>query len=561
MQMNATGRIFFLIWLGAAAGCAPLARVKNVQPAPPVGAFAQSEFPTRLEARTAPTQALARELSISENAWRRLQQNPNEEAARQIYNYAVGRTVSLLQTNGKLADAGHTLVGFGEAVRRLTFASDLRPFSDPHTTNFVPADELDIRGVFFARRVQRPGIGAPVVAQSSNALELYQEGRLHSDKLDYGMTALLDFRRQEVRLVVRDPLASDWVRLGERTVPLAADFSVGPAMLLVRFRPQRLGLIRMLRPERFAHTARLIRLQPYDPRRIPVIFIHGLQDTPASWAPVINGLRADPVINRNYQLWVFSYPSGYPFPYSADLLRNELDRIDQTYPDHRGIVLVGHSMGGLISRLTVTNSGYHIWDAYFQKRPAELPMNPTDREKLEAMLIFQRRPDVGRVVFVATPHRGSGLAANIVGRLAIMLVSLPERMVSLGVETAKFLVNPQDSARRPRFPTSIDTLSPTNRFLVAMNKLPIDPRVPYHSIIADRGRGNSPNSSDGVVPYWSSHLAGAQSEKIVPTGHAALNNRQTIAEIHRILLVNLSGQRGRERTIPSSAPLIARRER
>ncbi len=551
MQGNATRSIWFLIFASLAAGCAPLARVNNVRPAPPAGAFAQTEFPTGRETRRTPAQALSREVSISEIAWRRLRRNPNDDAARQVYNYAVGRTVSLLQTNGKLPDAGHTTIGSDGDARRLTFVSDLRFFSDPRTTSFVPADELEVRGVFFARRIRRPGIGAPVLAQSSNALELYREGRLHSDKLDYAMTALLDFRGHEVRLVLKDPLAFDQVRLGDRIFPLAADFSIGPAMLLTRFRPQRLGLIRMLRPERYAHTARLIRLQPYDPRRIPVVFVHGLRDTPASWAPVINGLRADPAINRNYQLWVFSYPSGYPFPYSADLLRSELDRIDQTYPDHSPIVLVGHSMGGLISRLMVTNSGYYIWDAYFKKRPAELPMNPADKQKVEALLLFHSRPDVGRVIFVATPHRGSGLAANIIGRIAIMLVSLPERMVSLGVETAKFLVNPGDSARKPRFPTSIDTLAPTNRFLVALNKLPIDPRVLYHSIIADRGRGDSPNSSDGVVPYWSSHLAGAQSEKIVPAGHAALNNQQTIGEIQRILLLNSRTQQGPERRVAS----------
>ena len=54
---------------------------------------------------------------------------------------------------------------------------------------------------------------------------------------------------------------------------------------------------------------------------------HGLQDTPATWAPLLNELRADPEINTHYQFWVFSYPRGYPFPYSAELLREELDRI------------------------------------------------------------------------------------------------------------------------------------------------------------------------------------------------------------------------------------------
>jgi hypothetical protein len=68
-----------------------------------------------------------------------------------------------------------------------------------------------------------------------------------------------------------------------------------------------------------------------------------------------------------------------------------------------------------------------------------------------------------------------------------------------------------------------------------VNKLPIASGVPYHSIIGDRGKGDTPKSSDGVVPYWSSHLDGAQSELIVPSDHLALRNTEAIKEVERIL--------------------------
>ena len=71
-----------------------------------------------------------------------------------------------------------------------------------------------------------------------------------------------------------------------------------------------------------------------------------------------------------------------------------------------------------------------------------------------------------------------------------------------------------------------------------MNTIPITPGVPYNTIIGDRGRGDSPNSSDGVVPYWSSHMNGAESEDIVPSGHGAHQNPQAIAEVLRILKTN-----------------------
>jgi hypothetical protein len=95
-----------------------------------------------------------------------------------------------------------------------------------------------------------------------------------------------------------------------------------------------------------------------------------------------------------------------------------------------------------------------------------------------------------------------------------------------------------------RIPNSIDTLSPRNRFVREMNKFPISPEVPYHSIIGDRGRGDTPNSSDGVVAYWSSHLDGAQSEKIVPSNHSSPLNPEAIAEVKRILLLHLKSQGG-----------------
>jgi len=63
--------------------------------------------------------------------------------------------------------------------------------------------------------------------------------------------------------------------------------------------------------------------------------------------------------------------------------------------------------------------------------------------------------------------------------------------------------------------------------------------APYHSIIGDRGKGDTPNSTDGVVPYWSSHLDGAKSELIVPGPHGSQNLPQTIAELDRILRLHL----------------------
>ncbi|MGH8094970.1 MAG: esterase/lipase family protein [Chthoniobacterales bacterium] len=352
-----------------------------------------------------------------------------------------------------------------------------------------------------------------------------------------------------------EPFATQHVVLDDHKYPLAADFTAPLAVGLTREKPQKLGIIRMLRPEKYADTARLTRLQPYDANRIPVIFVHGLQDTPATWAPMINALWADPEIRRRYQCWVYSYPSGYPFYYSADLFRRALDTLGRAFPNHKKVVLVGHSMGGLICHLMVIDPGEKIWLDAFGKPPAETNLPAETKELAEECLIFHRRPEVARVIFMSTPHRGSGLATNWIGRIGTSLIKMPFFFASIPIHALSSAMLPNaGTTPLKRIPNSIDTLSPRNRFVREMNKFPISPDVPYHSIIGDRGRGDTPNSSDGVVAYWSSHLDGAQSEKIVPSNHGTPLNPEAVAEVRRILLLHLKSQ-------GKSAPASAGRKR
>jgi pimeloyl-ACP methyl ester carboxylesterase len=523
--------------------CAQVATVRNVEPrAPGVGNVSAHSFPTKRDARQDPETALSQTLEIAAKAWADLARDPANERAVQVYNYSIGRITSLLQSTGKLPRAGAVSIGAGASAYQLTFASEVRDFADPQTAHFIPADELAISGKYYTQRIRRDGIGAPVLAELDRPLKNARKQFLIPEKIFYSLTAVLEFRGSEARLAMEDPLTSDRISIAGRSYPLAADLSIGTAALLAKDRPQRLGFIRMIRPAKYANTARLVRLQPYDRNKIPVLVIHGLQDTPATWAPLLNELRREPQINRRYQFWVYNYPSGYPFFYSAELLREELDRVDKTYPDHKKIILIGHSMGGLVARLMVTDSNLMFWKAYFGKPPKEVPMDPTPKDFIERLLIFRHRAEVSRVIFISTPHRGSLLASNWIGRTGIALVKLPANLTNAGDAAIPFEIKAAtgvDKPNRMHFPTSIDTLSPNNRFVRALNHLPIADRIPYHSIIGDRGRRDTPNSSDGVVPYWSSHLDGAQSERIVPSDHGAHQNKEGIEEVHRILLLNL----------------------
>jgi hypothetical protein len=186
----------------------------------------------------------------------------------------------------------------------------------------------------------------------------------------------------------------------------------------------------------------------------------------------------------------------------------------------------------------MTDAGDKIWRDFFGTSPAKTPLASDTREILKETLVFNHRPDVESAIFISTPHRGSKFASGWIGRLGAGLVRTPQLFTSIYASTKPLLV--ADPAARPlsRMPNSVDTLEPNDRFVQAVNRLQITPGIPYHSIMGDRGRGDTPNSSDGIVPYWSSHLDGARSELIVNSGHGAQYNPQAIREVARILKRN-----------------------
>ena len=269
-----------------------------------------------------------------------------------------------------------------------------------------------------------------------------------------------------------------------------------------------------------------------------MLVIHGLMDTPATWVPMLNDLRGDKDIRRNYQFWLYTYPSGYPYPYSALILRQELDAIEKKFPLRKKMVVIGHSMGGCISRTLITDTGDKLWLKAFGKPPDQTELPAESKRLLEQAIILKHRPEIGRVIFMSAPLRGSDLASNWIGRIGSMLVKTPTRLLSVG-QIIRQDTTPDPAALQLKgFPNSVDTLAPNNRFVMAINQIPITPSIPYYTIVGDRGRGDTPSSSDGVVAYWSSHLDGARSEFIAPCGHGSPQNAQAIAEVHRLLKLN-----------------------
>src|SRR5215831_4912532 len=533
--------------LFAWCGCAHLATVKSMQPRVPTVATNDEKLAIARQNLTAteheqPLAALGHDLLAAKISNEVLQRQPKNKSARSIYNFAVARVVHDVDQADVEPWRHPVTVSTDQGRYTLLSPKPVDEEHDPSRYDLLPTDTLKIGGKFFKTYSTVSGIGAPIAvvghAESPHFRQHYKYRRVYAP-----ITAIVRFSGRQAHLEFIDPLKTERITLNKQTFPLAADFDAPTALLIARERPERLALSRVLNPGAYADTAMLCRLQQFDPARTPVIFVHGLQETGASWAPMIDSLRDNPWIREHYQFWFFSYPSGYPYPYAAALFRQDLDGIERAFPNHKRIVLIGHSMGGLICRLMVTDAGDKIWRTFFATPPAKTPLASETRKLLEEALIFNHRPDVQRVIFISTPHRGSKLATGWIGRIGAALVRTPRLFTSIYAAAKPLLI--ADPAARPlnRMPNSVDTLEPNDRFVEAVNKLPITPGIPYHSIMGDRGRGDTPNSSDGVVPYWSSHLPGAKSELIVNSDHGAQYNQQAIREVERILKKNLTASR------------------
>ena len=528
--------------LGFFAGCAQIAVVSEKRSAalPPGSGGDQVATQTinraLVEARKQPIVALGAFVAAARDALRQLDRNPANTEARRDYNFAVARIFTVVR-DAKLDPWTQPMRVGANGEFTLTWKRDPRPEWNLALYDLIPADELDFKGTYVKDHVTKQGIGAPLVAKRE--LTAQQASAFFCPPyIYYSVTATAQFEGSRCVISINDPLAAESVRVDGHSYPLAANFTASYAMLLAREKPQKLGFARLLRPQEYAGTARVARLEPYNPNKTVLLVIHGLMDTPVTWVPMVNDFRGDPDFRRNYQVWFYSYPSGYPYPYCATILRKELDAIEKKYPLRKPMVVVAHSMGGCITRTLLTDAGTTLWVEAFGHPPAQTEMDPQSKRLLEEVLIFNHRRDIGRVVFMSTPHRGANLASNWIGRIGSMLVRTPTRLLTIGRTLRENLTADPTALKLKRLPNSVDTLAPNNRFVVAINKIPITKGIPYHSIIGDRGRGDSPNSSDGVVPYWSSHLDGARSEFIAPCDHGSPLNPQAIAEVHRILELN-----------------------
>lgn len=350
-------------------------------------------------------------------------------------------------------------------------------------------------------------------------------------------------------LELHDPLLNDHVQVAQHSVPLETDLTTPLGYFLDRreFRESRLATWGLLDPQAAGQFQGLYMLEAFDPRKIPVLMVHGLWSSPETWTQMINELRSLPELRDRYQFWTYLYPTGQPFWISATQLRADLARVRQTvdpqrrYPHLDRMVLLGHSMGGLVARMQTIESGEEFWTLLSDRPFAELKTDPETRQRLAETLFFHSNPAIRRVVTIGTPHRGSTFANDYTRWLGRKLIKLPAMLV----QTQMRLVRENPGFFRNTdlltIKTSVDSLSPKSPVLSALLAAERAPWVKYDNVVGvideTAWLSKVSDTGDGVVAYKSAHLDDVASETVVEADHVTIHQHpRTILEVRRILL-------------------------
>ena len=459
-------------------------------------------------------------------------------SARETYNTAVAELTVLLRSadQGSLWNKPLTVANGGSSYQlRYQSGSQQGVWSPDYFTSFVPASSVKEKLV--KTRNFREGAGGTLVGvRKTDPIEAFSP----RVGIAAAVTATVNFQGRTATLVLNDPIKRTTVTVMNRPLPLAADFSA-PLCFYPHPNATMIGLMEGLRPGKYPNREGIFLLQPYDPSRIPIFFVHGLASTPYIWRDPINEIQEDPILRDKFQAVVFSYPTGNPIAYSAEKFREDLVKFEKRYPMPKGFVLVSHSMGGLVSQMQTTTLTRSDWESFDKAKADFLFEKAPPGSLINRCVAFESNPKAKRVIFIATPHRGAEMADQTIGELAIKLIRLP---ISVTTAVTSTLGNQIGfiTGNNDHIPDGVSGLKPSNPMLKLLDREKVEP--PCHSIIGNQGKpGSLAESSDGVVPYWSSHLSYAKSQVVVPGPHSCYDLPEATAELKRILHLHLKESR------------------
>jgi pimeloyl-ACP methyl ester carboxylesterase len=477
--------------------------------------------------------------------------DPRLRLAVDLYNRGIA--LGLATKDGKEVDLSARQLSLPFGTLNLGAEPEGFNYAGNHLTKFVSLADLEVRGL--RNTYRRAGIGAALSARVEPSPN-NPAGRWIPATAKVPVTAFVRFDdprlamstgRLHGTVEVYDEDRTAAVQVGSYSVPLESDTSAALAYRLegspvwdFELAGFRRGDLSFLGVGKSGDLNGLYMLHPYHPNMIPVVFVHGTASSPARWAEMGNELLGDPAIASRYQLWFFIYNSGNPIALSAMRLRESLIAVRKDVdpngkdPALNQMVIVGHSQGGLLTKMTVVDSGNRFWDNVTKIPFEQARLDPETRDLLARALFVKPLPFVNEVIFIATPHRGSYMASNPIVKFGNKFINLPGGLAKSAIQLAE-LREPSALGTPFAIPTALDNMDASNPFLKTLASLPIARGVHAHSIIPVKGSGPVDEGNDGVVEYKSAHIDGVESELVVRSGHSTQATPQTIEEVRRIL--------------------------
>lgn len=507
-----------------------------------------------------------------------------QNQVRDIYNYASQRAISIMSDTMKHRKL-HQVTGRTHLPKRMldnwqiafdTAGMPKTEGQDATLSGLTPDYRLNFDGL--RNQYVQDGLGARMVASvedlparqkkedagkpADNVHQTSPEETRHTNRTPWepmhyiSVTALLKFPGNNLREVLATNQAvlstyDTWqdhdVTISGHHVPLAANYTAAYGLWLANSDFSSQSILSLFGRGNILEEPQVYLMQPYHPERKTLILVHGLASSPEAWVNAANEIMGDETLRRNYQIWQVYYPTSVPLTINrhdiAEAIRKTFDHYDpeRRNPASHNAIIIGHSMGGILSRLLVSSSGDILWQALNEQHPMDAQQQAEAHEKLKNYVYFKPLPEISRAVFIAAPHRGTPFADKTIARFIASLVKLPINILEKITDTTRSIFG--DRVTEKPTMNGVDNLSEKDPTIQALAQLAISPAVTYHSIM-----GNSTpdvplaESSDGIVPYSSSHWDGAASETVIPSGHSVQETPQAIIEIRRILHEHLGKQ-------------------
>lgn len=515
------------------------------------------------------------ELNLKRNAY-----DPQFRRICDIYNGSLEAIMRELCKSGQLTNGASIMIGDEDLGMMATVRFEGR-WQEQSFERFELVSDYKTEGL--ANQYHTYGLGVPLIAILQNQASPSPAQKYYPPSLTLPMTAFCEIQPQDTfandsgkiqrSAVIRlfDPLERKTIQHLNRTIPLESDITTPLAYHLKDplLNQSVLATATLLNGKLADKIHGVYMLEPFNPNKIPVVMVHGLWSSPVTWTQMFNDLRAIAEIQNNYQFWFYSYATGQPFTISAGQMREDLDDARRAL-DPSGssqalnqMVLVGHSMGGLLSRMQAIDSGDEFWNLVGQGSIDDLKGNQQSISRIRKTLFFDANPAIKRIVTIATPHQGSEFASATARWLSQKIISLPEmatnETLKLAKENPDILVNP-----RILTGTSIDSLAPTAPSFLALNRIAPQPTTKFHTIVGRLekknflpfGNDNEDLGSDGVVSVTSAQYKYAETNAFVPEEHSSIHfHPQCILEVRRILLSHLVQQQRIEEVLLPVTPV------